>query len=89
MRPVLVTTQHRGVFAGLVPEDQDMSAKCMPLKEARMFIYWNTKKGVMELAHTGPNSGSKVSLPADIAMLNDITAVFKMTHDAWEKTQAS
>jgi hypothetical protein len=87
MKPVLVTTQHRGVFAGLVPEDQDMAAKSMPIKSAKMAIYWNTKKGLMELAHTGPNSGSRISLPADIAMLNDITAIFEIAPDAWAKWQ--
>lgn len=30
MKPVLITTQHRGVFAGLVPDDQDMAALCVP-----------------------------------------------------------
>lgn len=87
MKAVLVTTQHRGVFAGLVPDDQDMALRSMPLKQAKMAIYWNTKKGVMELAHDGPNSGSKISLPADIAMLNDITAVFEISETAWAKWQ--
>lgn len=87
MKPVLITTAHRGVFAGLVPDDQDMAARSMPLKAAKMAIYWNTKKGVMELAHDGPNSGSTISLPADIAMLNDITAVFEISDDAWIKWQ--
>lgn len=85
MKSVLITTEHRGVFAGLVPDDQDMSAKCMPLKQAKMAIRWGTTKGVMELAHSGPTQHSKISLPADISMLNDITAVFEITEAAWAK----
>jgi hypothetical protein len=82
--PVLVTTQHRGVFAGLVPADHDMAQKAFPLKAAKMAIYWGTTKGVMQLAHTGPTSSSKISAPADIPMLHDITAVFRITDEAWE-----
>ncbi len=64
-KPVLITTQHRGVFAGLIPVDQDLSVKAMPLKSARMAIYWGTSKGVMELCDTGPTSKSRISAPAD------------------------
>lgn len=84
MKPVLVTTAHRGVFAGLVPEDQDMTAKTMSLTEARMAIYWGTTKGVMELAETGPTSKSRISAKADIPAVNDITAVFTITKEAWD-----
>jgi len=88
MKPVLITTAHRGVFVGLVPEDQDMSVKAMPLAAARMAIYWGTTKGVMQLAETGPTSKSRISAPADIAMLHDITAVFDVTPEAWAKWNA-
>lgn len=85
MKPVLVTTAHRGVFAGEIADDQDLGAKSLPLKNARMAIYWGTKRGVMELCETGPTSSSKISAPADIPMLHDITAVFAITPDAWAK----
>jgi hypothetical protein len=85
MKPVLITTVHRGVFAGLISETQDLSAKSMPLQQAKMAIYWGTKRGVMELACIGPNSNSKISLPANIPMLNDITAIFEITENAWKK----
>jgi hypothetical protein len=89
MKPVLVTTQHRGVFAGLVPDDQDMAARSMPLKSARMAIYWGTTKGVMQLAETGPTSKSRISATADVPMLNDITAIFAITDEAWEAWKIS
>lgn len=84
MRPVLVTTQHRGVFAGLVPDDADMNARTMRLELARCAIYWSTKRGVAELAETGPNSESCIGAPATIEALHDITAVWAIEPEAWE-----
>ena len=89
MKPVLVTTQHRGVFAGLVEDDHDMSLREFPLKAAKMAIYFGTTKGVMELAHTGPTSSSRISAPADIPMLFDVTAVFDITSEAWSAWQSA
>ena len=88
MKPVLVTTAHRGVFCGLIGDDQDLSAKAMPLHQARMAIYWGTTRGVMELAETGPTDRSKISAVADVPMLHDITALFSVTDEAWAKWQA-
>ena len=87
MKPVLITTAHRGVFAGLIPDDQDLTAKAMPLKSAKMAIYWGTTKGVMELCDTGPTGTSKISAPADIPMLHDITAIFAISDTAWKLWQ--
>lgn len=83
MKSVLVTTKHRGVFAGLVPDDQDMTARTMSLTEARCAIYWATTGGVAELAEVGPNAKSKIGASADIAALHDITAVWNITQAAW------
>lgn len=85
---VLITTKHRGVFAGEIAEDQDLAATAMPVRGARMVIYFGTTRGLMELAETGPTSKSRISAPADIPMLHDITAVFSITDKAWEKWQA-
>lgn len=87
MKPVLITTQHRGVFAGLIPDGQDLTAKAMPLQNARMAIRWGTSRGLMELCETGPTRESRLSAPADIPMLHDITAIFAITDEAWEKWQ--
>lgn len=88
MQPVLVTTKHRGVFCGLIADDQNLAATSLPLKQARMAIYWGTTKGVMELAETGPTKNSKISAPADIPMLHDVTAVIAVTEEAWQKWQS-
>ena len=85
MRNVIVTTRHRGVFAGQIEDDQYVNAEIISLKNARMAIHWGTTKGFMQLAETGPTSSSKISAKADIPSLRDITGVFDITDEAWEK----
>jgi len=89
MKAVLVTTKHRGVFAGEVPDDFDMDTRSFPLVNAKMAIYFGTTKGLMELCETGPTRSSKISAPADIPMLHDVTAIFDITSEAWKAWQAS
>ena len=88
MRQVLVTTEHRGVFAGQIDDNQDINAKTMPLKNARMAIRWGTTKGLLQLCETGPTDKSKISTVADIPALHDITAVMAITDKAWDKWQS-
>lgn len=85
MKPVLITTEYRGVFAGLIPDDQDLTVRSMPLKSAKMAIYWGTTKGVMQLCESGPTANSKISAVADISMLHSITGVFTISPEAWAK----
>ncbi len=85
----LITTQHRGVFAGEIDDEQDLCAKAMPIKGARMAIRFGTTRGLLQLAETGPTPQTKISAPADIPMLHDITAIFAITDDAWAKWQAA
>lgn len=103
MKPVLVTTRHRGVFAGLIPDElfdsltseetiarlvanQDgVVLNSMPLREARMAIRWRKLKGIMDLAHSGPNDDCLIGAPADVPLLKDITGIFAITDEAWEK----
>ena len=84
MKAILVTTAHRGVFYGEVPEGYDLTQRTMALKNARAAIHWNTVKGFAELAETGPNEGSKIGAKADIEALHDITAVLSVTDQARE-----
>lgn len=85
----LITTKHRGVFAGELAEDCDLAATSLPLKNARMAIRFGTTKGVLELAETGPTGSSRISAPADVPMLHDITGIFAITDEAWAKWQAA
>lgn len=89
MKPILVTTKHRGVFAGLTPDDQDLTTTTLSLQSARMAIYFGTTKGVMELAETGPTSKSRISAPADVPVIHDVTAIFNITDEAWAKWQSA
>lgn len=77
-RPVIVCTEFKGVFFGYA---SDTSKDVINLKDARMAIYWGTKRGVMELAEIGPNSNSKISAKADIE-LRKVTAVFEVSDEA-------
>jgi hypothetical protein len=89
MKNVLITTEHKGVFAGQIEDDQDITARSMPLKNAKMAIYWGTTKGVMQLAETGPTSSSTISAKADIPALHNITAIFDITDEAWGKWEGA
>lgn len=82
-RPVIVCTEHRGVFFGYT---DDTTGATIELKRARMAIHFGTTRGVMELAETGPTDKSKVSARADL-QLRKITATMEVTPEAtkrWE-----
>lgn len=84
-RFVLVTTEHRGVFAGELAE-HDRSK--VTLINAKCAIYWNTKRGFLELAQVGPNAGSRISAPAASLILYGVTSIADVTTEAeakWEK----
>ena len=85
MKAILVTTEHRGVYFGLVEDDTDLNQRTMFLKDARCAIQWHTTKGVAELASDGPNERSKIGAKADIPALHDITAIWSVTDEAKEK----
>lgn len=83
-RPVIICTEHRGVFFGYAA---DTTGDRVSLRSARMAIYFGTERGVMQLAETGPTTKSKISARADIEV-RKITAIFEVAPsavDAWEK----
>lgn len=84
-RPVLVTTSHRGVFFGYAT---DTTGETINLRAAKMAIYWGTTRGVQELAHSGPTSKSRVSLPSDIE-IRGVTMVSEVTPEAAKKWEAA
>lgn len=83
-RPVLVTTEHRGVFFGYATATD---GETISLKRARLCLYWpRENKGFMGLASDGPLNGARIGPPADIT-LRAITAVVEVTPAAvkrWE-----
>lgn len=80
-RPVIICTEHRGVFFGYA---EDTTGEKIFLKRARMALYFGASRGVMELAETGPTVKTKASARADIEV-RKITAVFEVTPEACKK----
>jgi hypothetical protein len=84
LRPVVVTTAHRGVFFGYAA---DTSGSTIKLVRARNCIYWpRENRGFMGLASEGPKSGARIGPAADIE-LRDVTSVVECTDaavNAWE-----
>ena len=83
----LITTQHRGVFAGELKERRD-NDKTVVLTSARCAIKFNTTGGFLELADKGPNSGSKIGNPAPEITLLDVTSITLCSAeatDAWKQ----
>ena len=84
MKFILVTTQHRGVFAGLATEEAvnaSSETRRIKLAGAKMAIRFGCTRGVMELAHTGPTVNSRIGAPADVE-LHNVTAIFACTEAA-------
>ena len=82
----VVTTDKRGVFAGVLAEREDGKAV---LTEARNCIYWSKEtRGFLGLAATGPMDGSRIGPPAPKTELVGVTSVTICTDEArarWEK----
>lgn len=85
-RPVIVTTEYRGVFFGYAT---DTSGDTIKLTNARNCIYWSaTTGGFMGLASKGPGPGSRIGERVNSIELRKVTSVTEMTADAvaaWEK----
>lgn len=83
-RHVLVTTEHKGVFAGWA---SDTNGDTIKLRAARCCIYWPVaNQGFLGLAKMGPVIGARVGPPADIE-LRAISCVAEITPEAtqaWE-----
>jgi len=84
-RPVIVCTEHRGVFFGYATDTEGTEVK---LRSARMAISFGTTRGVMELAETGPTARSKISARADIDV-RKVTSVFEVTPAAVDKWESA
>ena len=84
-RPVLVTTEYRGVFFGYA---DDTKGDTITLTNARNCIYWpGTQGGFGGLASEGPVKGSRIGARVEKMELRKITAVAECTPaavEAWE-----
>lgn len=83
---VLVTTEHRGVFAGYAT---DTDGETIKLRQARNCVYWSAAvKGFLGLAATGPDAACRIGPAADLE-LRKITAVAAVTPEAQAKWLAA
>lgn len=85
-RHVLVTTAHRGVFAGYAT---DTDGEAIFLRSARLCVSWTSDlRGFMGLASHGPSSGCRIGPPADIAV-RAITSVVECSPEATKRWEAA
>ena len=84
-RPVLVTTEFRGVFFGYA---ENTSGDQITLTNARNCIYWPSANGGFGgLASEGPAKGARIGARVDKLDLRKITSVSEVTEKAvkaWE-----
>ena len=83
-RYVMVTTAHRGVFAGVL--DGDGTGETVTLRQARMCVYWSAAmRGVLGLAAIGPDADCKIGPAVEALTLRNVTAVIDVTPAARER----
>lgn len=87
-KPVLVTTEHRGVFFGyLVGTPTKEKVK---LANARNCVYWDTgTRGFLGLASDGPGDKCRIGFAVPEITLYDITSVVTVDAKAAEKWEAA
>lgn len=86
VRPVLVTTAHRGVFFGFA---SDTDGDTIRLLRARNCIYWSADcKGFLGLAADGPSASCRVGPEATLTLRN-ITSVAEVTPKALARWEAA
>ena len=89
-KPVLVTTEFRGVFFGYMKDDSKAPAE-ITLTGVRNCIYWAASAGgFLGLASTGPNKECRIGQRVDEITLYKITSVTPVSaaaEKAWEKAE--
>ena len=89
MKPVLVTTQYRGVFFGYAVKETKLPSE-ITLKNVRNCIYWSIDcGGFLGLAANGPTKSCKIGTKVPELTLYGITSVSPVTDkavEAWEKS---
>ena len=84
--PMVVTTEHRGVFFGWgIPTKE----KIIILTDAQMCVYWSAEiGGVLGLASCGPSKNCRVSPAVSKITLQGITAITEATDNAVKAWQS-
>lgn len=79
-RPVLVTTERRGVFFGYTTDD--LAADPIRIEQARVVVRWKGTRGFLGLAANGPTRECRISPPAPEQVLRGITSAAVCTEVA-------
>jgi hypothetical protein len=87
-KPVLVTTEFRGVFFGYVKDEKKLPDE-ITLTDVRNCIYWSSDVGgFLGLASNGPTSGCKIGAKVPELRLFKITSVTPVSEEAAKKWNA-
>lgn len=85
--PVIVTTEHRGVFFGYM-NPKSVNDEQIELRRSRLCVYWSADvKGFMGLASGGPTKSCRIGPQVKSITLRKITAVLAVEEKAvvaWE-----
>lgn len=88
-KPVVVTTEYRGVFFGYVKDDSEAPEK-IELENTRMCVYWSADmKGIFGLASHGPSKDCRVTHAIPLFTAWKVTSVLDCTPEAAEKWEAA
>ena len=84
-KPVLVTTEFRGVFMGFIKNDKKLPEE-ITLTDARNCIYWASSiGGFLGLASKGPDSQCKIGSQIKEITLYKITSITPVEDEAVKK----
>ena len=79
-KPIIVTTEHKGVFFG---HGEVSDQKTIRLERAQMAVYWSADvKGILGLAATGPTAGCKIGPPVPAITLQAVTSIIECSEQA-------
>lgn len=88
--PVLVTTEHRGVFFGYVHPGVDLDVESIRIERARMAVFWPADvHGVLGLAANGPTAGCRIGPPAPAITLQGVTSIAEVSAKAVERWESA
>ena len=88
-KPVVITTEYRGVFFGYVMDDSK-APECIILERARMCVYWSSDiKGVLGLASNGPTESCKITQAVPVLTAWKITAIMDCSAEAVERWESA
>lgn len=84
-RPVVITTEWRGVFFGYMKDESEKPNRII-LENARLCVYWSTQtRGVLGLAANGPNEDCRIGPRVPSAEIWKVTGIFDCTPEATEQ----